>query len=52
MKTMEKSILEAGGLSGRVYETHTHSITPKEHQFFLELQRSWKKQEEKEQNKK
>lgn len=47
-----KSILEAGGLSGRVYETHTHSITPKEHQFFLELQRSWRKQEEKEQNKK
>lgn len=49
MTNMEKSILEAGGETGRVYETHTHSITEKEHQFFLELQRSWKKQEEKEQ---
>ena len=48
MKTMEKSILEAGGLTGRVYETHTHSITEREHQLFLELQRSWKRQEEKE----
>lgn len=45
MKEMEKSILEAGGLTGRVYETHTHNITPKEHQMFLELQASWKKQE-------
>lgn len=46
MKEMEKSILEAGGETGRVYETHTHSITPKEHQFFLELQESWRKEKE------
>jgi hypothetical protein len=45
MKTMEKSILEAGGLTGRVYNTKTHNITEKEHQFFLQLQESWKKQE-------
>lgn len=51
MKEMEKSILEAGGETGRVYETHTHSITPKEHQFFLELQESWRKQEKEKENK-
>lgn len=51
MKTMEKSILEAGDETGRVYKTRTHSITPKEHQFFLELQESWKKQEKQEKEK-
>ena len=45
---MEMSILEAGGLTGRVYETKTHSITPEEHKMFLELQEQWRKQEEKE----
>lgn len=48
MNTMEKSILEADGLTGRVYETHTHSITEKEHQMFLDLQRQWKEKKEKE----
>ena len=48
MNNMEKSILEAGGETGRVYETHTHSITEREHQLFLELQKTWRKQEEKE----
>ena len=48
---MEKSILEAGGETGKVYETHTHSITPEEHKMFLKLQESWKKQEEKEKEK-
>ena len=52
MNNMEMSIIEAGGLTGRVYETHTHSITEKEHQIFLELQESWRKQEEKEQEEK
>lgn len=47
MHNMEKSILEAGGLTGRYYETKTHSITEKEHQFFLQLQESWRKQKEK-----
>lgn len=51
MKEMEKSILEAGGETGRVYENHTHSITEKEHQFFLELQESWRKQEKEKENK-
>ena len=46
MKEMEKSILEAGGLTGRVYNTKTHNITEKEHQFFLQLQESWRKQKE------
>ena len=45
MKEMEKSVLEAGGETGRVYETRTHSITEREHQLFLELQHSWRKQE-------
>ena len=46
MKEMEKSILEAGGETGRVYDSNkTHSITEKEHQFFLQLQESWRKQE-------
>ena len=45
---MEKSILEAGGLTGKVYETKTHSITEEEHKIFLDLQRQWKEQEEKE----
>ena len=48
MTNMEKSILEAGGLTGKVYETKTHSITEKEHQFFLEWQEANKRQEEKE----
>ena len=52
MNNMEMSILEAGGLTGRVYETKTHSITPEEHKMFLELQEQWRKQEEREQDKK
>ena len=52
MNNMEMSILEAGGLTGRVYETKTHSITPEEHKMFLELQEQWRKQEEKEKGKK
>ena len=51
MTNMEMSILEAGGLTGKVYETRTHSITEREHKLFLELQESWKKQEEKEKEK-
>ena len=45
MTNMEKSILEAGGETGRYYETKTHFITEKEHQFFLQLQEIWRKQE-------
>ena len=45
---MEMSILEAGGETGRVYNIKTHSITEREHQLFLELQKTWRKQEEKE----
>ena len=49
MKEMEKSILEAGGETGRVYDSNkTHSITEKEHQFFLEWQEANRRQEEKE----
>lgn len=52
MNNMEMSILEAGGETGKVYETHTHSITEREHQRFLDLQRQWKEQEKRrEQNK-
>lgn len=46
MTNMEMSILEAGGLTGRVYNTKTHSITPKEHRAFLKLQESWRKEKE------
>ena len=52
MNNMERSILEAGGETGRVYDIKTHSITEREHQLFLELQASWRKQEEREQDKK
>ena len=51
MNNMKMSILEAGGLTSRVYETKTHSITPDEHKMFLELQEQWRKQEEKEKRK-
>ena len=52
MNNMEMSIIEAGGLTGRVYDTKTHSITEREHQLFMELQESWRKQEEKEEKEK
>ena len=44
---MEKSILEAGGLTGRYYETKTHSITEQEHKWFKEWKEAKRKKEEK-----
>ena len=52
MNNMEKSIIEASGLTGRVYETQTHSITEKEHKYFEEWKKANRRKEEKEKNKK
>lgn len=51
MNNMEKSILEAGGLTGRYYEDHLHSITEKEHEWFKEWKEANRKEEEKEKEK-
>lgn len=48
MHNMEKSILEAGGLTGRYYEDRLHSITEKEHEWFKEWKEANRKKEEKE----
>ena len=42
------SILEAGGLTGRWYETKTHSITEQEHKWFEEWKKANERKEEKE----
>lgn len=52
MNKMEMSILEAGGLTGRYYETKTHSITEQEHKWFMEWKEANRRKEEKEKNKK
>lgn len=55
MTNMEKSLIEAigfGGMTGYYNpNSTTHNITEKEHQYFLELQASWRRQEEKEKEK-
>ena len=51
MNNMEKSILEANGLTGRYYEDHLHSITEKEHEWFKEWKEANRRKKEKEKNK-
>lgn len=48
MNKMEMSILEAGGLTGRYYEDHLHSINEKEETWFKEWKESNRRKEEKE----
>ena len=48
MNNMEMSILEAGGLTGRYYEGHLHSITEEEHKRFEEWKKANRRKEEKE----
>lgn len=53
MTNMEKSILEAGGLTGYYNpDSKTHNITEKEHRIFLEFQEERKREEEKNKKKK
>lgn len=47
MKEMERSIIEAGGLTGKYYDTKTHNITEEEKRWFEE----WKRTRRKEQTK-
>ena len=51
MNNMEMSILEAGGLTGRYYEDHLHSITEEEHKRFEEWKKANRRKEEKEKEK-
>lgn len=51
MNNMEKSILEAGGLTGRYLEDHLHSITEEEHKRFEEWKKANRRKEEKEKEK-
>ena len=51
MNNMEMSIIEAGGLTGKVYDTKTHSITKQEHKWFIEWQEANRRKEEKEKEK-
>ena len=50
MNNMEKSLIEATGFGGMTGyynpNSKTHNITEEEHQAFLDLQRSWKKEKE------